>query len=187
MSNAEHAFNADVAAKKRIARGAYAKKTHNGKGGCRLPSDNLTPAQKAKLNGPVVSVQIAPMSWKEFKTLPDSCRKYYLETLIQKYRARDPWLAEMFGASEHTVWRERTRIGVAGFPRGGKPALEKGQWDEFVGQPSEAPKAEPIVAEPEPVAEPAPVAVPTITWEDLFLAAKVLSERYGTKVQVIVG
>ena len=179
MSDAEIMFNSEVATKKRVARGSHNKKTHNGKGGCRLPSDSLSKKEKEALNGPVTSVKLVPMSWKDFKKLPDSGRKYYIEALRAKYGARDTWLGEMMGVKDSTINYERKRLGIPGFPRGAHSDMNKDNWEAFVFGVD----AKPVEAKA-PVEVPA--VIPTVTWEDLFAAAKILGERYGVNVRVEV-
>lgn len=64
-------FDYDCMQKKRTARGAFAHISRK-RGGCTLPSDNLTAKQRREKNGEVKSYNITrPMPWPEFKTLPE--------------------------------------------------------------------------------------------------------------------
>jgi len=93
-------FDFDVKEKKSIARGAFARKGGSKSKKCSLPSDILTEAQKRKLNGPCTTVKLgAPMSWDEFKALPNSLAEEYLTDLQDTYGATQKMLAQMFGLS----------------------------------------------------------------------------------------
>lgn len=86
-------FDYDAMQKKRIARGAYAKKGGSRSKKCTLPDDYLTPAQRAKLSKENVSVSLkAPMTAKEFKLLPTDVKREYLE-----------WLRDEFGANASMI------------------------------------------------------------------------------------
>jgi hypothetical protein len=196
----------------RTARGAHNKVSH---AGCKLPSDYLTPAQKKNLSGPVTSFKTnEPMTWATFTALPDSSRRFYIEGLRQKYTAKDNWLARMFGVSDETMRRERERLGIPAYSRGGRAkADEKAAWQAFLDTPewnlirearlkaisrkteetglandlrkeAEATEAEPA-AEPKPEPE-ARLTLENVSWADLFAVAKLLGERYGVKVRVEV-
>ena len=54
MTDERYTFITDVAEKKRTARGAFNKRTHNGKGGkVRFPSDYLSNKERNEMNGKV--------------------------------------------------------------------------------------------------------------------------------------
>ena len=57
-------FDYDALQKKRIASGAFHMKRGSRSKRCSLPSDNLTPAQLKRRNGPVSTYKLdQPMSW----------------------------------------------------------------------------------------------------------------------------
>ena len=80
-------FDYEVMERKSMARGAYHKKNGSKSKKCSMPSDNLTPAQKRKLNGPCVTYNMAaPMNYDEFKSLPDEYKVEYLNHLNDRFR-----------------------------------------------------------------------------------------------------
>ena len=185
MTQAAAIFNQETRDKKRIARGANSKKTHNGKGGCSLPSDNLTKKQKEALNGECVSYRAnKPMSFKEYQALPDMSRKYYLETLRQRYDARSTWIAEMMGCPAKTITREMRRLGVTPAGRGGDTSHGKrDEWDAFVFGVTET-IAEAVQAVE--VAEVAEVAEVRVSWDEFYELAKALEQSFGCHIKIEV-
>lgn len=128
-------FDYDVMQKKRTATGAFHRKGGSKSRKCSLPSDNLTEAQRRKLNGPVVTVKLgAPMKWDEFKVLSDSMKKSYLMNLHECYHPTDKMLGDMFGIVFSTVNRERRRLGLPGCGKSHRTSpAQKAMWDAFCG------------------------------------------------------
>lgn len=95
-------FEYDCLQKKRIAQSAR-KKVHPKKG-CSLPSDNLTPAQKKKLNGDVISVNLnRPISYKYFKVLSEDMQTMYYNHLVDEFGVFQSDIAKMFGIGNNTL------------------------------------------------------------------------------------
>ena len=76
MTDEKYTFVTDVAEKKRIARGSFNKRTHNGKGGkVRFPSDYLSNKERNKMNGEIsgtVSGSSHPPPIKRLKKIINS-------------------------------------------------------------------------------------------------------------------
>lgn len=91
MTDEKFLFVTDCADKKRTARGVNNKRTHTGKGGkVRFPSDNLTRKELNAMNGEVVSYKLnEPMTWAEFKALPDDIKKTYIKLLREKLLSKE--------------------------------------------------------------------------------------------------
>lgn len=54
---------------------------------CTLPSDNLTPAQKRKLNGPVKEYELHKrMTYHEFKKMPTDLQQAHLDYIQRRFR-----------------------------------------------------------------------------------------------------
>lgn len=127
-------FDYDAMQKKRIAAGDRHRKRPGRK--CSLPSDNLTEAQIRRMNGPVRTYQMdRPMSWREFKEMPEDLRKQYLVHLREAYTATNELLADMFQVSLGTIQREQTRLGITAT----HPHLDRGsalertrRWNAFL-------------------------------------------------------
>lgn len=151
MTDEKFLFVSDCAEKKRTARGAFNKRVHTGKGGrAMMPSDYLTRKELKKMNSEVKSYNLGkPMTWKEFKSMPNDIRREYLEKIIA-IGARCTWAAKMFGVSDASVTQEARTLGVH-FPHCSRVNPEKlARWREFL-------KDEEDIAPAEKAEEPAAV------------------------------
>ena len=145
-----HDFDYDAMQKKRIAHGAAHMK-HNRKG-CSLPSDNLTAAQKRRLNGPVNTYKLdEPMGWESFKAMPEDLQKQYILNLQNTYQANDKMIGKMLGKSDVTVGEYRKKLGIHSIGKSKMTRAEVGirntKWDTFCngvvgGKPGEPKKFE---------------------------------------------
>ena len=145
-----HDFDYDAMQKKRIAHGAAHMK-HNRKG-CSLPSDNLTAAQKRRLNGPVNTYKLdEPMTWESFKAMPEDLQKQYILNLQNIYQANDKMISKMFGKSDVTVGEYRKKLGIHSIGKSkmtrDKVVIRNTKWDAFCngvvgGKPGEPKKFE---------------------------------------------
>lgn len=131
-------FDYEVKQKKSLVPSARRRKGGSKSKKCSLPSDNLTEAQKRKLNGPVYTVKMdRPMTWEELKGLPDTLRRQYLTNLIDTYEASQRMLGDMLGVSQATAGTELRRLGVQSGPAHGReshgPVAErrKAMWEAF--------------------------------------------------------
>ena len=95
-------FDWDVVQKKRVAK--QAKYKNRKKRGCTLPSDSLTPAQRKKMNGEVVTVKMnEPITWSDFKALkPDVAEEYY-NGIVDRFGVGLSSIAKMMGADPSTL------------------------------------------------------------------------------------
>lgn len=131
-------FDYEVRQKKSLVPSARRRKGGSKSKRCSLPSDNLTEAEKRKLNGPVCTVKMGqPMTWAELKGLPDTLRRPYLQNLVDTYEASQRMLGGMLGVSQATTGAELRRLGVQSGPAHGRgshgPGAErrKAMWDAF--------------------------------------------------------
>ena len=140
-------FDYDVLQKKRIARGAYAKKGGSRSKKCTMPDDYLTNAERKKLSRTVLEVNLKkPMDWETFKSLPTEIKREYLEYLRDECGATSSDISsDMFGKShdalrKHIKDSEPSLEGI--FKKGGvsdsalKERLEK--WKAFLSQEPES-------------------------------------------------
>ena len=164
MKDEEYLFHSDCREKKNIARSARCARTHNGKGGrVKFPSDYLTKKELNAMNGEMKSYRLNdPMSWGEFKAMPDDLKITYIKALRETYNAPDLHIARMMGTNTCTFSNEMGRLGL----RGGKVRKSNTPWDKdgfyawYAGSPATA--VDDPVVEPEPVVEvvePIPVPV----------------------------
>ena len=106
-------FDYDVLQKKRIAAGARHMKRGSRSKRCSLPSDNLTPAQLKRRNGPVSTYKLdAPMRWDDFKAMPVDLQKQYLTNLVEAYGATNEMLGDMFYVHPTHVGAVKKALGV---------------------------------------------------------------------------
>ena len=106
-------FDYDALQKKRIAAGARHMKRGSRSKRCSLPSDNLTPAQLKRRNGPVSTYKLdEPMRWDDFKDMPVDLQKQYLTNLVETYGATNEMLGDMFYVHPTHVGAVKKALGV---------------------------------------------------------------------------
>lgn len=115
MKDETYLFFSDMKEKKTTARSARNKRTHCGKGGrVRLPHDNLTKKELQKMNGECKSYRLNdPLTWKEFKSMPDDLKITYIKLLRKKFNVPGKSIAEMLGTSWCTYSKEINRLGIS--------------------------------------------------------------------------
>ena len=129
-------FDYDVLQKKRIAAGARHMRRGSRSKRCSLPSDNLTPAQLKRRNGPVSTYKLdAPMRWDDFKAMPVDLQKQYLTNLVEAYGATNEMLGDMFYVHPTHVGAVKKALGVVSHnPHrliGEKKAIRDQMWAAF--------------------------------------------------------
>ena len=106
-------FDYDVLQKKRTAAGARHMNRGSRSKRCSLPSDNLTPAQLKRRNGPVSTYKLdEPMRWDDFKAMPVDLQKQYLTYLVETYGATNEMLGDMFYVHPTHVGTVKKALGV---------------------------------------------------------------------------
>lgn len=164
MTDEKFLFVTDCADKKRTARGIYNKRTHTGKGGkVRFPSDNLTRKELDAMNGEVVSYKLnEPMTWAEFKALPDDIKKTYIKLLREKFDVPDSRIAAMLKIDRHYFYDKTAELGLSiGEHRGRSRPWDEAGWNTFINKAAPVPVeiAAEIPVEDEPEEETPVVAV----------------------------
>ena len=129
-------FDYDALQKKRIAAGARHMKRGSRSKRCSLPSDNLTPAQLKRRNGPVSTYKLdEPMRWDDFKAMPVDLQKQYLTNLVETYGATNEMLGDMFYVHPTHVGAVKKALGVVSHnPHrliGEKKAIRDQMWAAF--------------------------------------------------------
>ena len=129
-------FDYDALQKKRIAAGARHMKRGSRSKRCSLPSDNLTPAQLKRRNGPVSTYKLdEPMRWDDFKSMPVDLQKKYLTNLVETYGATNEMLGDMFYIHPSQIGRVKKQLGIAGQKNGrpdpDKKAIRDQMWAAF--------------------------------------------------------
>lgn len=128
MSEITDMFYDECADRKRTARGAFNKRTHNGKrGGVKFPSDYLSKKEKSKMNGEIKVYKMnEPITYAEFKKYPDDLKKQYVNNLREKFDVSDTAIAEMMGINKRTLNRLLNIIDASGGRRGSRKADYEG-------------------------------------------------------------
>ena len=129
-------FDYDVLQKKRTAAGARHMRRGSRSKRCSLPSDNLTPAQLKRRNGPVSTYKLdEPMRWDDFKAMPVDLQKKYLTNLVETYGATNEMLGDMFYVHPTHVGAVKKALGVVSHnPHrliGEKKAIRDQMWAAF--------------------------------------------------------
>lgn len=122
MTDEEYIFRCDSTEKKRTARGAHNKRTHNGKGGrVKFPSDYMTKKEREKMNGEARSFQLnKPMTWNEYTQLPFDLKGEYLKNITGTFNPTTKALGAMLGVSDETARQELLKHDITR-QRGGQP------------------------------------------------------------------
>lgn len=120
MTDEEYVFRTECAEKKRTARGSFNRLPHAGRGGkVKMPSDYLTKKEREAMNGEVITYQMnRPMSWAQFKKMPDDTKREYINSIIHKYDPQQTAVAAMFGVTPRTLYVLCEELGIR-FKRGG--------------------------------------------------------------------
>lgn len=100
--------------KKNIARSSHNKRSHCGKGGSvKFPSDYMTKKELKAMNGEVKSYRLNdPMTWNEFKKLPDDIKVAYIKNLREKYAVPNKDLAEAMGVNSGYFGKSMRDLGL---------------------------------------------------------------------------
>ena len=114
MKDEEYVFRQESRDRALVARSARNRRTHCGKGGrVKLPSDYMTKKELQNMNGEVAVYRLnEPMSWKEFKAMPDEHKETYIKIIRNKWNPPDSRIAEMFGISKFMMSNEMVRLGL---------------------------------------------------------------------------
>ena len=161
-----HDFDFDIMEKKRIARGARARKCGSKSRKCTLPSDYLTAAQKKGLNGKVRTYNLSgPMTYNTFRAMPDDLQKEYLLKLRNEMDATLTAMGKMMQCSPETVRQALMRHGIPTNIK--RMSFEsKLRWDAWLkgeqlnNDRAEAPAPAPAPSEA-PVSEDKPAPAPS--------------------------
>lgn len=128
MNDEKYLFLSDCREKKNIANSARNRRTHCGKGGkVKLPSDNLSKKELEKMNGECKSYKLNdPMSWEEFRAMPDDIKVIYIKALRQRFNPPNSYLAEMMRVSGCAFSRCMKELGLSD----GKSRSGRTHWDK---------------------------------------------------------
>lgn len=130
MTDEKYTFVEDLREKKKTATGAHHKRTHCGKGGAvKFPSDFMTKKEIMAMNGEVKAYKLNdPMTWAEFKEMPDDIKIKYIKVLREKFNVSDRTISEMLGIHWQTFGIEAKRLGIRAGHRSGRVKWDKDGW-----------------------------------------------------------
>ena len=174
--------------KKNIARSSHNKRTHCGSsGGVRLPSDYMTRKELKSMNGEVKTYKMHdPMTWKEFRDLPDDLKKEYIKYIRERFGAPNTAIAEAFGVSNTLFGNWIRCLGLASgkchcgtsskWAKTDESTLFKKWWNR---------EEESDAAEPENVEMTEPEDVGTTDTEDCEIVEDAVVSSYGSSAKVV--
>lgn len=114
MKDETYSFISDVKEKGTVARSSHNRRSHTGRGGkVRFPSDNLSKKELQKMSGECKSFRLnEPMTWAEFKSMPDDIKVTYIRLLQEKWKVPIVHIGKMMGVSQTVIQRETARLGI---------------------------------------------------------------------------
>lgn len=119
MKDERHVFFEDVREKAITARSAKKRASHSG---CRLPQ--YTAKEIREMSGPTYTLNLKKrITYAEFKTLPESLQKNYVQNIVNEYHVGPLALAELMGANAAAVGVYLNKRGFS-FKRGFQPTKE---------------------------------------------------------------
>lgn len=99
MPDEQYVMISDSIEKKKIAHSSHNRKTHCGKGGrVKFPSDYLSKKELKAMNGEVKSYNLnRPMTWEEFRSMPQDLQIMYIKKLRNEFGVPDSALGKAMG------------------------------------------------------------------------------------------
>lgn len=143
MTDEKYTFIQDCKDKKRTARGAFNKRTHCGKGGAIMfPSDYLTNKEKKAMNGKCETYRMNdPMTWGEFKKMPEDLQRDYIKAIRQRFNAPDTEILKMFGVAHGWGHKYLKKLGLCLGKNHKRGHFDKEPWYRWVnGVPADEPQ-----------------------------------------------
>lgn len=129
-------FDYEVMQKKRIARGAIHMKGGSKSKKCSLPSDNMTPAQWKRRNGPVSTYSLnKPMDWETFKSLPVDIQQSYIDIIQGRFSVSTATISrDLFGKTGPALKAHIEKKGLKYIQMKGRAmsAEEKELWENWL-------------------------------------------------------
>lgn len=127
LPDEQYVMISDSIEKKKIAHSSHNRKTHCGKGGhVKFPSDYLSKKELKAMNGVVKSYNLnKPMTWKEFRSMPQDLQVMYIKKLRNEFEVPDIVLGKAMGICKSSFSRAMSELNLSL----GKCAGAKGkQW-----------------------------------------------------------
>lgn len=133
MSDEAYELKQEIREQKVVANNARNRRGMAGKGGkVRLSSDRLTQKQWETKNGECKSYRMNdPMTWAQFKELPDDLKVCYIKAIRNKYKVPDKYMAGAFGVSLSTLRRMFTKLKLGNGSTVNRNWLGTDEYDAF--------------------------------------------------------
>ena len=115
MKDEKYVYIQDLIEKKTIGRGSFNKRTHaGGSGRKKWAAEYMTNKELAKMNGELKTYRLHdPMTWVEFKALPDDIKKMYIKGIQERFNPFDASIAKtLFGVHPSTLLEVLKRLGM---------------------------------------------------------------------------
>lgn len=114
MKDEKYVFIQDLKEKKTIGRGSFNKRSHcGGSGKKKWAAELMTNKELAKMNGELKTYRLNdPMTWKEFRALPDDIKVMYIKGIQERFNPFDSSIAKMFGVHPSTLLDVLKRLGL---------------------------------------------------------------------------
>lgn len=146
MTDEKYLFISDCREKKQTARSAGAmNKKHRA---VRLPSDYLSRKELKAMSGKVESYRMNdPMTWDEFKAMPQDLQRDYITLIRERFGVSDSAIARMFGVSQTGFANKIVKLGLGKGKNCGVSNKDKDgflKWANGVKEVREAAPAEPV-------------------------------------------
>lgn len=142
MEDEKYVFIQDQKEKKITSRSAKNRRAHNGKGGRpRFPSDNLSQKELKALSGEVKSYRLnEPMTWAEFRTMPDDLQITYIKLLRKRFNVSDTNIGKMLNVSQRTISKHLIKLKCSANARGGGTKWDENGWNKWVNRMAALPE-----------------------------------------------
>lgn len=129
MSDEQYEYVSDCRDKKVTARSARHARTHNGKGGSvKFPSDYMSAKELKSMNSECKTYRMnEPITWDEFKSMPDDLKIAYVKNLREKFGAPACEIAVMMGVHPATLNSYLRCLGIA---EGKSAGRSRQKWDK---------------------------------------------------------
>ena len=115
LPDEQYVMISDSIEKKKIARSSHNRKTHCGKGGrVKFPSDYLSKKELKAMNGVVKSYKLnKPMTWKEFRSMPQDIQVMYIKKLRNEFGVPDIVLGKAMGVCKSSFSKAMSDLNLS--------------------------------------------------------------------------
>lgn len=150
MTDEKYLFISDCREKKQTARSAGAmNKKHRA---VRLPSDYLSRKEIKAMSGKVESYRMNdPMTWDEFKAMPQDLQRDYITLIRERFGVSDSAIDRMFGVSQTGFANKIVKLGLGKGKNCGVSNKDKDgflKWANGVKEVREEAPVEPVETKP---------------------------------------